>query len=133
MPPAPSSLSSSNRRRQLVGPLRERYLFELAAARSSEHTRTWSDAWTHLERAHVLSQPFAGPHVYVHLRMLGLGIRRFDWREVAGQLLRALVAAPGTWLGRAPPGNTGRARVGILTPMPIEEDLKRLLDENAGA
>ena len=27
--------------------------------------------WKHLERAHILSQPMAGPHVRTHVAMLG--------------------------------------------------------------
>lgn len=68
-------------------------------------------------------------HVRVHLRMLAFGLRRRDPVEVFGQLLRVLVAGPGSLLGRAPLGNTGGARVGILTPMPIPEDLRAMLDD----
>ncbi len=84
-------------------------------------------AWHHLERAHILSQPFGWPHVRVHLAMLGLGWRTRDAREVAGQLVRVLVAAPGSWLGRFPVGNTGRARVGLMRPMAIPLDLQEQL------
>jgi len=45
------------------------------------------------------------------------------WREALGQVVRLVVAGPGTLLGRAPLGNTGRANVGILTPMPLSEEL----------
>lgn len=110
--------------------LRSVFEAELAAARSSEAGGELATAWLHLERAHVLSQAFAGPHVRVHCRMLGFGARRHDLREVAGQLLRILVAAPGSWFGRAPLGNTGGANVGILTPMAIADDLRALLDEH---
>ena len=94
------------------------------AAREGDHAR----AWHHLERAHVLSQAHAWPHVRVHALMLAAGLRRGDSREVLGQLARLLVAAPGSWLGRAPLGNTGGADVGLLTPMPIPEDLRQLLE-----
>jgi hypothetical protein len=50
-----------------------------------------------------------------------------DPREVVGQLVRILVAAPGSWLGRAPLGNTGGSNVGILTQMPLPEDLRAIL------
>lgn len=100
---------------------------ELNQAQAAERASNLDQAWRHLERAHVLSQRYAWPHVVVHARMLGFGLRRGDAREVVGQLVRLLVAAPGSWLGRAPLGNTGGANVGILTPMPIPEDLQRLL------
>jgi hypothetical protein len=104
---------------------------ELARARSEEQAGELAAAWRHLERAHVLSQRHAGPHVRVHARMLGYGLRRRDAREIWGQLVRIFVAAPGTWLGRAPRGNSGGAGVGILEPMAIPEDLQAVLEPTA--
>jgi hypothetical protein len=104
---------------------------ELKQATASEQQARPERAWQHLERAHILSQAYAGPHVRVHLRMLAFGWRRRDRHEVVGQVARILVAAPGSWLGRAPLGNTGGANVGILTPMAIPEDLRKLLERNS--
>jgi hypothetical protein len=95
-----------------------------AAAAAGDHPR----AWSHLERAHILSQAYAWPHLRVHGRMLTAAWRRRNLREMVGQVLRLVVAAPGSWLGRAPLGNTGGADVGILTPMSIPADLERILD-----
>ena len=103
----------------------------LRGARAAEKAGALARAWEHLERAHVLSQAHALPHVQVHARMFGFALRRMDLRELVGQLPRLLLAAPGSWTGRAPRGNTGGARVGIFTPMPIPEDLQRLLEEGA--
>ncbi|MFP2910874.1 DUF3703 domain-containing protein [Pyxidicoccus sp. 3LFB2] len=108
--------------------LRAAFEAELREAHQSESRGDVAHAWRHLERAHILSQAYAGPHVRVHCRMFAFGWRRGDARELAGQLARILVAGPGSWLGRAPLGNTGGANVGILTPMPIPEDLRALLD-----
>ena len=44
-----------------------------------------------------------------------------------GQVIRLLVAAPGSALGRYPEGNTGRARVPLTQPMPIPDDLADIL------
>jgi hypothetical protein len=95
-----------------------------AAAVDGDHARSWH----HLERAHILSQAYAWPHVWVHWRMLAFACRRRHLREIVGQLARIVVAAPGSWVGRAPLGNTGGANVGILTPMPVPTDLQRILD-----
>jgi hypothetical protein len=89
--------------------------------------------WHHLERAHILSQPVAGPHVRTHVAMLGHGIRRRDRREVLGQVVRLVVAAPGTWSERYPVGNTGGANVSALRPMPIPDDLRAILEDGAAA
>jgi hypothetical protein len=60
--------------------------------------------------------------------MLGYGFRRRDRAEVIGQLLRVLVAAPGTWTGRYPSGNTGGADASLTEPMPLPDDLRIVLD-----
>lgn len=108
--------------------LRAAFEAELREATETEARGDLVRAWRHLERAHVLSQAYAGPHVWVHCRMFAFGWRRRDVRELLGQAARILVAGPGSWLGRAPLGNTGGANVGILTPMPIPEDLRAMLD-----
>jgi ferric-dicitrate binding protein FerR (iron transport regulator) len=107
--------------------LRAAFAEELRCARQTEASGDPARAWQHLERAHVLSQAYAWPHAVVHARMLVAGWRRRDARELWGQLVRLAVAAPGSWLGRAPLGNTGGADVGILTPMPIPAELRELL------
>jgi hypothetical protein len=83
--------------------------------------------WHHLERAHILSQPMVVPHLRTHVAMLGAGLRRHDRREVVGQVLRLVVAGPGSVTGRYPVGNTGGADVSALAPMPIPEDLRPYL------
>ena len=70
----------------------------------------------------------AGPHVRTHVSMLGYGFRHRNRREVVGQVIRLMVAAPGSWTGRYPVGNTGGADVSALLPMPIPDDLKALLE-----
>jgi hypothetical protein len=83
--------------------------------------------WKHLERAHVLSQPLLGLHVFTHLAMLRYAVRRRDTREIIGQVLRILVAAPASATRRYPLGNTGGANVSASVQMPIPEDLADIL------
>lgn len=59
--------------------------------------------------------------------MLVAAVRERDLRELLGQLVRISVAGLGSAVGRYPVGNTGRARVPIAAPMPIEDDLAQLL------
>ena len=107
--------------------LRSAFLEALTVARRAERENDLARAWRHLERAHVLSQAYAWPHVCVHGRMLGFAWRRRDGRELLGQLPRLLLAAPGSWTGRAPRGNTGGADVGIFMPMEIPAELQAVL------
>lgn len=83
--------------------------------------------WTALDRAHILSQPWAIAHTKVHWRMLTLALRQRDRTEAVGQVVRLVVAAPGSLSGRYPRGNTGRARVGLTQPMAVPSDLEQLL------
>jgi hypothetical protein len=113
--------------------IRRAWRDEHSAARRARTSGDTSSEWSHLERAHILSQPLAIAHVRTHLAMLTYGIRHRDRREVTGQLVRLLVAGPGSFAGRYPVGNTGSADVGALTPMPIPDDLQTLLRPPAPA
>ena len=108
--------------------LRESWSKELAAAQDAKRQHDSPEEWRHLQRAHVLSQPMAGPHLKTHLAMLGSAFRRRDGHEFAGQLFRLVVAAPGSWSGRYPVGNTGGSDVSAFLEMPISDDLAELLE-----
>ena len=107
--------------------LLEAWSDERSAATSARNRGDLPEEWRHLERAHILSQPMAMPHLRTHLAMISCGFRRHDRREVAGQLLRLIVAGPGSLTGRYPVGNTGGADVSAFLPMPIPEDLLAFL------
>lgn len=100
---------------------RELYRVEMAAAARQRLPR---DRWYHLERAHIVSQPDPWLHTRSHVAMLTLAVRQRDRREAVGQVIRVVVAAPGSLTGRYPEGNTGRAAAGLTTPMPIPPDLE---------
>lgn len=111
----------------MTGPrpeVRALYDTEMAAARSAADPAV---RWRHLERAHVVSQPFAWLHTRNHLAMLALAVRGRDRREALGQVVRVVVAAPGSLTGRFPDGNTGRVSAGLTTPMPLPPDLAAAL------
>ena len=112
--------------------VRARLAGDLTQARAAFAHRDSVTGWQLLEEAHVLSQPWAWPHVRVHLSMLAAGVRAGDWREVAGQVVRTAVAGPGSFVGRYPVGNTGRARVPATQPMPMSEEIAKLLEAPSG-
>lgn len=107
--------------------LRHHYLHELERAEALKTAGEPVKAWRHLERAHVLSQGHAGPHVNVHWRMFLHALSSWDIDEAVEQLPRLLLAAPGSWTGRAPRGNTGGSDVSMFEPMAIAEDLAQIL------
>ncbi len=102
------------------------YRAERASAADSQRSGDLQRAWRHLERAHVVAQPFPVAHIGSHVAMLRLGWRLRDREEVLGQLVRIVVAGPGSALGRYPRGNTGRARVPLREEMPLPPDLVEL-------
>jgi hypothetical protein len=110
--------------RTVPAQVRAAYRAEMRAARTVTGPEL---RWRHLERAHILSQPWPWPHTRNHVAMFALAVRQRDVREAFGQVLRIIVAAPGSALGRYPEGNTGRARVGLTEPMPLPADLAKLL------
>nr|WP_152992561.1 DUF3703 domain-containing protein [Nonomuraea pusilla] len=110
--------------RPMPARVRASYRAEMRAARTAV---TPEARWRHLERAHIISQPWPWPHTRNHLAMFALAVAQRDRREAFGQVIRIIVAAPGSALGRYPEGNTGRATVGLTQPMPVPDDLAALL------
>ena len=109
--------------------LRTAYEAELISADAARAEREIDRAFHHLARAHILSQRYTVQHVYVHWLMLRLGASVNAWREVVGQASRMVAAAifSRIWV---PPGNSGRANVSALKPMPIPEDLRVILEKS---
>jgi hypothetical protein len=102
---------------------------EIAAAEAAEAAGDASEAFRHLERAHVLGQSSTYQHTRVHWLMMKHGLRERDAKEIVGQVLRIGGAATKTPLGIYPKGNTGGANVSPLQPLPIEPDLAEILQK----
>lgn len=107
--------------------LRSAWRAEIHRALHARADRRASDEWRHLERAHILSQPITIAHVRTHAYMLGYAIRHREPRELIGQLIRIMAAAPGSATGRYPLGNTGGSDVSAFEPIPIPHDLVPLV------
>lgn len=71
--------------------IKEHYRRELDLYRIEFAQRNLSQAWRHLERAHILAQAGPREHSYVHWRMLLFGIHIKSEREILGQIPRLLV------------------------------------------
>ncbi|MER5423377.1 DUF3703 domain-containing protein [Streptosporangium roseum] len=110
--------------RRMPARARAAYNSEMNAARTTADAEA---RWRHLERAHIISQPWPWPHTRNHIAMFALAIAQRDRREAFGQIIRIIVAAPGSALGRYPEGNTGRATIPLTQPQPVPEDLAALL------
>jgi hypothetical protein len=104
--------------------VRVAYARERALATSAPDPPT---AWRHLERAHVLAQPFVVAHVGSHAAMLRKAVGERDRTEIGGQLVRIVLAGPASAVGRIPVGNPGRARVPLHAEAPVPADLASIL------
>ena len=98
-----------------------------AQAQQELHARRSTEALAWLERAQILTQRRPWLHARSHWLMLRAGWQQGDLREVLGQMLRipAALLFSRIWV---PVGNTGRERVSAFQPMPISEELRRLLE-----
>lgn len=103
------------------------YQSALSNAQAHELQGNLDAAFAQLERAHILGQRHLLPHVVTHLRMLRIGWKRRDAREMVGQVVRLIATVPGWLTGWVPKGNPGGANVSALKPVPLAPDLQVLL------
>ena len=99
------------------------YEEEFRAYKQHQEAGALQQAWSHLERAHVIGQAYPYQHSFVHFKMLQFGIKIKSGREVLGQIPRLLVGGVKSFVGRIPIGNTGGANVPPLKPLPISPEI----------
>jgi hypothetical protein len=102
---------------------------ELQDARTAFAQNNLQQNWRHLERAHILGQPYPYHHSFVHWEMLIFGIKTKNLQEIIGQIPRLLVGGVKSFVGKIPVGNTGGADVPGLQPMEIPEELKKIINQ----
>jgi len=104
------------------------YQYELTKAAASLRKGHYIICWRHLERAHILGQPYPYQHTAVHWKMFLFGIKLKNWKEVIGQIPRLLVGGVKSFVGHIPVGNTGGANVPPLLSMEIAEHLAEIIN-----
>lgn len=105
------------------------YLEELETAAKYFSMNDFRLSWHHLERAHILGQPYPYHHTLVHWKMLLFGIKIKDFNEIIGQIPRLLVGGVKSFVGEIPVGNTGGANVPPLKRMDIPQDLQLIINQ----
>ena len=108
--------------------LKNFYQTELSAYKEAYDKGRFQQAWRHLERAHILGQPYPFQHSEVHWLMFKFGIRMKDGKEILGQIPRLLAGGVKSFVGVIPVGNTGGANVPPLKPLEILNDLQQIID-----
>ncbi len=102
---------------------------ELESAAAEFANNNLQRSWQHLERAHIIGQPYPYHHSLVHWKMLLFGIKTKNTKEILGQIPRLLVGGVKSFVGKIPVGNTGGASVPPLQPMPIPNDLQLIIQQ----
>lgn len=97
-------------------------------AKNDSANLNFDSGWQKLGEAHIISQPYAGLHILVHWRMLILATKQKSSLEIIGQIVRLIVAGPGSIIGRYPVGNIGRSHVNMFLPQAIPSELKERID-----
>ncbi len=103
------------------------YRQELLLAKTEFDKKHYQQSWRHLERAHILGQPYPAAHTAVHWKMLKFGIKIKNSKEIIAQIPRLLIGGVKSFVGKIPVGNTGGANAPALRPMEIPEDLMILI------
>ena len=110
--------------------LQEHFNAELRTAKTAIATQDFETAWIALQRAHILGQRDVSAHTVAHWNMLKLAWKQRDFREVRGQIMPVLIAAPLTLLyGQFRYLRGGKANVNALEQMSIPEDIRQILNQ----
>ncbi len=104
---------------------------ELQDAKKTFSKGYLQQSWRHLERAHILGQPYPYHHSLVHWKMLVFGLKTKNVKEIFGQIPRLVIGGVKSFVGNIPVGNTGGANVPPLQYMEIPEDLQLIINENS--
>ena len=105
---------------------------EITSAKKLIQQRDYSNAFKHLERAHVLGQSYVIMHTISHYYMLLIGFKTFNIKEIIGQIVRLPLGVIGSAFNIIPVGNTGGSNVNPFKAMVVSQDLKKLMiDSNS--
>jgi hypothetical protein len=104
--------------------LKELIKSELDFYRQAFAKNNYDLAFSHLERVHIISQPFPLEHTVIHFRMLTFAIRTFRPFEILVQFFYTLFSSKFSMLNILPQGNTGGANALIQGRMDIPTDIK---------
>lgn len=93
-------------------------------------SRNTDGIWFHLERAHIIAQPYPWPHSVVHWKMLCQGIREKRAREIVGQMIRLLLGGLLSFINQIPKGNVGSSRVQMTKSQEIPNDIRLIFHKS---
>ena len=107
--------------------LKDAFNHEMQLAKIMYAKHDYAQCYFHLERAHILGQRNYISHVFNHYWMFKVGLTQRDFREVSGQVVRMIMSIF-SLINLVPLGNTGRARISPIKPMPMPDDLREYFE-----
>lgn len=102
---------------------------ELELYKNEFEQKNYDLAFAHLERVHIVSQPFPVEHTLTHLKMLRFAIFTFRPIEILVQTLYSLFSFKFSMFNIFPQGNTGGANAIKKGRMEIPLDIQQILSE----
>lgn len=105
------------------------YKNELNCYKTALNKDHLDSAWYHIERAHIIGQRYPLEHTKTHWKMLSLGWKTNDLKEILGQVIRLLLGAPFSLINKIPVGNVGSSRVSMIKPQRIPEDILEVFSQ----
>ena len=104
---------------------------EISSATASIAEGSLISAFQHLERAHVIGQAHVVPHVITHWHMFKVALKQRDLIAAWGQVVRIVLGALGSAVNVVPTGNTGGSNVSMFKRMPIEPEIRDIIEGRA--
>lgn len=104
---------------------------ELTNAANAFSVGHLQQSWQHLEKAHIIGQPYPYHHSLVHWKMLLFGINTKNTKEIIGQIPRLIFGGVKSFVGKIPVGNTGGSNVHPLKPMQIPNEILEIIKINS--
>jgi hypothetical protein len=98
---------------------------ELLLYRKEFVEKNFVKAFSHLERIHIVSQPYPIEHTLIHLRMLNFAIHIFKPIEITVQFIYSIFSFKFSLMNIFPEGNTGGANALTKGRMIIPTDIQR--------
>lgn len=92
-------------------------------------SKDYHKAFSHLERIHIVSQPYATAHTISHLQMLKFAILTFRPFEILVQIIYTLFGGVLSLIGLVPNGNTGGANAISKGQMEIPDDIQNIIKQ----
>ncbi len=108
--------------------LKTAFFQELKESDNLFNQNDFQKAWNKLERAHIISQPWALEHTFSHYKMLIFAFKIKNIKEIIGQLPRLFIGGIKSFIGKIPTGNTGGSNVHPLKKMPIPDDILLIMN-----